>query len=115
MILNHDIFYTLTGGPEKVYETFPKTFLQKVGHEISSNITISGNPKPKIVWYIGSDVIQDVWEEDTKIIKHEYIYSFRLKIASNMCGRSLSYRATGYNNHYIEEKSTVILENCKKC
>ena len=45
----------------------------------------------------------------TKADQHQYKYSFQQRITSDMCGKAISYQATGFRN--ISGSSLILLKN----
>ena len=49
--------------------------------------------------------------DSTKADQHQYTYSFKHKITSDMCGKNISYQATGFHN--VSGSSLILLKECK--
>ena len=45
--------------------------------------------------------------------KHQYTYSFNEKVTSDMCGKVISYEATGYTGTRKEIVSKVLVKKCR--
>ena len=49
----------------------------------------------------------------TNADQHQYMYSFKKEIDSGMCGKKISYQATGFGNIKVTDSSLILMENCK--
>ena len=49
--------------------------------------------------------------DSTKANQHQYTYSFKQTITSDMCGKYISYQATGFHN--VSGSSLILLKKCK--
>ena len=47
----------------------------------------------------------------TKADQHQYTYSFKQRITSDMCGKSIFYQATAFQ--MISSSSLILLKRCK--
>ena len=47
----------------------------------------------------------------SKADQRQYIYSFKQRITSDMCGKNISYQATGLQN--VSGSSLILFKNCK--
>ena len=61
--------------------------------EISGNVTLCGNPQPTVSWMVGDKAFNGS-VDDTNASQHQYTYSFKRKIYSEMCGEIIYYRST---------------------
>ena len=101
----------LSGGPTKCgHEDLPKNFTCSTNEEISGSITLCGKPKPTISWMAGDQSFKGNVDL-TKADQHQYTYSFKRTITSDMCGKNISYQATGF--HYVSGSPLILLKKCK--
>ena len=61
-------------------------------------------------WIFGGQSFNGTFDL-TKADQHQYTYSFKRMITSDMCGKTMSYQATGFRN--ISGSSLILLKNCK--
>ena len=101
----------LSGGPTKCgHEDLPKNFTCSTNEEISGSITLCGKPQPTISWMVGDQSFNGT-VNSTKADQHQYTYSFKRTITSDMCGKKISYKATGFHN--VSGSSLILLKICK--
>ena len=113
MQITNKIFFIAinTGGPTKCgFEDLTSNFTINTNEEISVNITLCGKPQPIVLWMLGDKSINGT-VDSTKADQLQYRYSFNQRITSDMCGKYLSYQATGFQN--ISGSYLVLLKNCK--
>ena len=70
-----------------------------------------GKPQPMISWMVGDQSFNGTVNL-TNADQHQYTYSFKQKITSDMCGKNISYQATGFHN-ISGGSSLILLKNCK--
>ena len=75
------------------------------------DITLCGKPQPIVFWMIGDQSFNGT-VDITKADQHQYTYSFKRRITSDMCGRKLSYQAIGSQNRRITGSSIMLMRNC---
>ena len=61
-------------------------------------------------WMVGGQSFNGTVDV-TKADQHQYTYSFKRTITSSMCGKTISYQATGFHN--VSGSSLILLKNCK--
>uniref|UniRef100_A0A7M5UP06 Ig-like domain-containing protein n=1 Tax=Clytia hemisphaerica TaxID=252671 RepID=A0A7M5UP06_9CNID len=96
------------GGPSKCGDKdLPKNFTCSKGDEISGSVTLCGKPRPNLSWMIGDQSINGTIDS-TKADQHQYTYSFKHNATSEMCGKSVSYQATGFQNNEVSGSALII-------
>ena len=110
-LLNLENHKILSGGPTKCdNKDFPKNFTCNTNEEISESITLCGKPQPTMSWMVGDQSFNGTVDL-TKADQHQYTYSFKRTITSDLCGKNISYQATGFHN--ISGSSLILLKKCK--
>uniref|UniRef100_A0A7M5TTZ2 Uncharacterized protein n=1 Tax=Clytia hemisphaerica TaxID=252671 RepID=A0A7M5TTZ2_9CNID len=100
-IENVDLTLDVQGGPSKCGDQdLPKNFTCSKGDEISGSITLCGKPRPNLSWMIGDQSINGTID-CTKSGQNQYTYSFKHSVTLEMCGKSVSYRATGFKDNEV--------------
>uniref|UniRef100_A0A7M5V3N4 Uncharacterized protein n=1 Tax=Clytia hemisphaerica TaxID=252671 RepID=A0A7M5V3N4_9CNID len=106
-----DIALDVQGGPSKCGDQdLPKNFTCSKGDEISGSVTLCGKPRPILSWMIGDQSINDI-VDSTKADQHQYTYSFKHIVTSDICGESVSYRAKGFQNNEVTGSALLQLDN----
>ena len=101
----------ISGGPTKCgHVELPNNFTCSTDEEISGSITLCGKPKPTISWMVGDQSFNGS-VNTTKADQHQYTYFFKKTITSDMCGKYISYQATGFHN--VSGSSLILLKECK--
>ena len=102
-----------TGGPLKCgNEDLPQNFTCSKGDEITGSVTLCGKPRPKLSWMIGNQSINGTIDS-TNADQHQYTYSFKQKVTTDMCGKSVSYRGTGFQNNVVTGKALIVMDKCE--
>ena len=110
-MLNLENRKILSGSPTKCgNEDLPKNFTCNTNEEISGSITLCGKPQPTMSWMVGDQSFNGT-VDSTKADQHQYTYSFKRTITSDMCGKNISYNATGFHN--VSGSSLILFGNCK--
>lgn len=92
--------------------TFPQNFTMNLGAEVSGKITLCGNPRPKVTWFIGDEQLNGTVDDSMKS-KHQYTYMFNQMVSSDMCGRYVQYRAVGYEEKQgVTKLSKIFINQC---
>ena len=65
-----------------------------------------GKPQPIISWMVDHQSFNGT-VNSTKADQHQYTYSFKRTITSDMCGKNISYQATGFHN--VSGSSLILL------
>ena len=89
-----------------------RNFTCNLNEEISGSVTLCGKPQPTISWIVGDQTF-DGSVVQTNADEHEYTYSFSKKMDSGMCGKTISYQATGFGNNKVNGSSLILMKNCK--
>ena len=104
------MFYKPVGPTKCGNNNLPTNFTFNSNEKISGNITLCGKPQPTMSWMAGDQSINGSVDL-TKADQHQYTYSFKQRITSDMCGKYISYKATAF--HTVTGFSLVFLKNCK--
>ncbi len=105
--------FELSGGPSKCgTQDLPKNYTCSKGEEITGSVTLCGKPRPNLSWMIGDQSINGTIDS-TKADQHQYTYSFKQKLTSDMCGNCISYGATGYQTNEVTGSSLIQMDKCK--
>ena len=115
MVLGLKLFVSsfFLGGPVKCGDkVLPQNFTCNPNAEISGNVTLCGKPQPTLSWIVGDQTFNGSIDQ-TSASKHQYTYSFSKRIDSGMCGKSISYKATGFGNNIVNGLSLILMESCK--
>ena len=99
----------ISGGPTKCgNEDLPKNFNCSTNEEISGSITLCGKPQPTVSWMVGDQSFNG-FVNLTKADQHQYTYSFKRTMTSDMCGKNISYQATGSVSYTHLTLPTILL------
>ena len=71
-----------------------------------------GKPQPTMSWMVGDKAFNGT-VDSTKADQHQYTYSFKRKVTSDMCGKNVSYKATGFQNKMVTGSSLILMKKCK--
>ena len=71
-----------------------------------------GKPQPIVSWFVGDQSFNGT-VNTTKADQHQYTYSFKQAITSDMCGKNISYQATGFQGSQVSGSSLILLKECK--
>ena len=108
-----DFLFLFPGGPSKCGEQdLPKNFTCSKGSEKTGSVTLCGKPRPNLSWMIGDQSINSTIDS-TKADQHQYTYSFKQKVTSDMCGKSILYRATGFRDNEVSGDTSIYFNKCK--
>jgi len=110
-----DITLDVQGGPLKCGDQdLPKNFTCSKGDEIIGSVTLCGKPRPNLSWKIGDQSINGTIDS-AKADQHQYTYSFKHNVTSEMCGKIVSYQATGFQNNEVSGSALIQMDKCKFC
>uniref|UniRef100_A0A7M5USD4 Uncharacterized protein n=1 Tax=Clytia hemisphaerica TaxID=252671 RepID=A0A7M5USD4_9CNID len=109
-IENVAITLDVQGGPSKCGDQdLPKNFTCSKGDEINGSVTLCGKLQPILSWTIGDQSINGTIDS-TKADQHQYTYSFKHNMTSEMCGESVSYREKGFQNNEVTGSALIQLD-----
>jgi len=94
--------------------TFTRNITRNIGSEISGNITLCGNPRPNVTWFIGDHQFNGTVDESMRA-QHRYTYAFNGSVSSDMCGRHIQYTAVGHEEQGARNLSKVFIHQCNDC
>ena len=108
------IYFYFPGGPTKCgdKEDLPQNYTCSKDDEISGNVTLCGKPQPTMSWMVGDQSFNGTVDLN-KADQHQYTYSFKGKVTSDMCGKNISYQATGFQNKMVTGSSFILMRKCK--
>ncbi|XP_066929782.1 uncharacterized protein [Clytia hemisphaerica] len=107
LLLLSVFFFDLIGGPHECgVKSLPQNITCSHDQVITQKVTLCGKPQPAVTWKIGDKEINGTVDK-TETDKHQYTYTLKTKLMSDMCGRELSYVANGY--HRKRTASSMIL------
>jgi len=101
------------GSPFICGKSLPSTTIFTENTTNSLTITLCGNPKPTVSWYIDEKLPSgnvSYLNESITPYKHAYTISI-LTVTPSICGKVLRYEAHGYGNATLKESSTILV-NC---
>lgn len=97
------------GGPVLCPTQIPSNIEFYTNQTNNVTLTLCGNGEPRVVWYVDDTVPTNSVETTATIQKYEYAYTIAFPtITPAMCGKKLSYRATGYGEDMTGESIITV-------
>uniref|UniRef100_A0A7M5UU14 Uncharacterized protein n=1 Tax=Clytia hemisphaerica TaxID=252671 RepID=A0A7M5UU14_9CNID len=108
----HNLTLNVEGGPHECgVKSLPQNITCSHDQVITQKVTLCGKPQPAVTWKIGDKEINGTVDK-TETDKHQYTYTLKTKLMSDMCGRELSYVANGYHRKRTAS-SMILMKDCK--